>query len=84
MGLHLAERTQWRIVAQILWAFKIEPGVGADGKAIDLDTSYAAYDEGFLHSPKDYKVRFVPRSERHAEVVRKEFEGIGEFLRRWE
>ncbi|GKT82454.1 cytochrome P450 [Colletotrichum tofieldiae] len=28
VGFHLAERTQWRIIAQILWAFKIEPGLG--------------------------------------------------------
>ncbi|GKT43467.1 cytochrome P450 monooxygenase patI [Colletotrichum spaethianum] len=84
VGLHLAERTQWRIIAQILWAFKIEPVVGADGKAIELDTSYAAYEEGFLHSPKDYTVRFVLRSERHAEVLRKEFGDVEGFLRRWE
>ncbi|GKT55878.1 cytochrome P450 [Colletotrichum tofieldiae] len=84
VGFHLAERTQWRIIAQILWAFKIEPGLGPDGKAIELDTSYAAYEEGFLHSPKDYNVRFVPRSERHAEILRQEFEDIEGFLRRWE
>ncbi|GJC77449.1 cytochrome P450 monooxygenase yanC [Colletotrichum liriopes] len=84
VGFHLAERTQWRIIAQILWAFRIEPGLGPDGKAIELDTSYAAYEEGFLHSPKDYNVRFVPRSARHAEILRKEFGDIGGFLRRWE
>ena len=24
-GFHLAERVQWRIIAQLLWAFRIEP-----------------------------------------------------------
>ncbi|KAK2005730.1 cytochrome P450 2D18 [Colletotrichum eremochloae] len=84
VGLHLAERTQWRIIAQILWAFRIEPGVGADGKAIELDTSYDAYEEGFLHSPKKYSVRFVLRSEKHGEILKKEYGDIVEFLQRWE
>ncbi|KAF5230354.1 hypothetical protein FANTH_13879 [Fusarium anthophilum] len=49
-GMHLAERNQWRIMAQLLWAFRIE-------RDAELDTSYDMYDEGLLHFVKDFKVR---------------------------
>ncbi|GKT90130.1 cytochrome P450 [Colletotrichum tofieldiae] len=84
VGLHLAERSQWRMIAQILWAFRIEPPLGEDGKFIELDTSYDAYEDGFLHTPKEYKVRFVPRSEKCAEIVRREFSDIEGFLKQYE
>ncbi|CAI0654505.1 unnamed protein product [Colletotrichum noveboracense] len=76
-GIHMAERTQWRSVAQMLWAFKIEK----DG---ELDTSYEFYEEGFVHATKDFRVRFVPRSERHAEVIREKFVETQEFLKQWD
>ncbi|KAK1977502.1 cytochrome P450 2D18 [Colletotrichum cereale] len=84
VGLHLAERTQWRLMAQILWAFRIERAIGEDGTEIEPDTSYDAYDDGFLSSPKEYSVRFVPRSERHAEVVRRESSEVEGFLKQYE
>ncbi|KAK1573711.1 cytochrome P450 2D18 [Colletotrichum navitas] len=84
VGVHMAERTQWRLIAQILWAFRIERAIGDDGTVIEPDTSYAAYDDGFLSSPKEYRVRFVPRSEKHAEVVRREFSEIEGFLKQYE
>ncbi|KAI3558589.1 cytochrome P450 2D18 [Colletotrichum abscissum] len=84
VGLHLAERSQWRMVAQILWAFKIEPAIGPDGKEVELDSSPEGYIEGFLHTPKKYKVKFVPRSEKHVEVIRQSFDEAVEFLKQWE
>ncbi|KAK1991628.1 cytochrome P450 2D18 [Colletotrichum falcatum] len=84
VGVAMAERTQWRLLAGILWAFRIEPAIGEDGKVVEPDTSYAAYDDGFLSSPKEYRVRFVPRSEKHAEVVRREFSEIEGFLKQHE
>lgn len=82
VGIHLAERTQWRITARLLWAFDIKPMVDEKGKEIELDTD--AYESGFLITPKKYKVNFVPRSEKHAAVVRKDFEGAKDFLKKWE
>ncbi|OHF02015.1 cytochrome P450 2D18 [Colletotrichum orchidophilum] len=84
VGLHLAERSQWRMVAQMLWAFKIEPALGPDGKQIELDSSPDGYVEGLLHTPKKFKVRFVPRSEKHVEVIRNGFGEVVEFLKQWE
>ncbi|KAF6840287.1 cytochrome p450 [Colletotrichum plurivorum] len=84
VGIHLAERSQWRIVAQLLWAFRIEPEIGDDGEFVEVRTGYDVYDEGFLHVPLEFKVRLVPRSGAHAEVVRRRFEGTEPELRKWE
>lgn len=76
-GIHLAERVQWRIMAQLLWTFRIE----TDGA---LDTGYDMYDEGFLHFVKAFKVRFVPLSEIHVKMVKAQFEANEGFLHRWD
>lgn len=82
VGIHLAERTQWRITARMLWAFDIKPALDEKGDEIELDTD--AYEDGLLIQPKKYQVRFLPRSEKHLEVVRREYEAVEEFLKRWE
>jgi len=84
VGIHLAERTQWRLTARLIWGFKIEPGLDEHGNEMDLNVRDDAFLDGFLVSPKEYKVRFVPRSEKHIEVIRKDFENVKEFLKQWE
>jgi hypothetical protein len=66
----------------ILWAFKIEPAIAADGgeEKLDLD----AYAPGFMSQPEPFNVRFVPRSEKHAEIIRTAFENSREHLKQWE
>ncbi|KAF2021108.1 cytochrome P450 2D18 [Aaosphaeria arxii CBS 175.79] len=82
-GIHLAERTQWRMTARILWAFKIEPAIDpVTGKPIELDTS--DYIQGLISIPSPFRVNFVPRSEKHAEVIRKDFNSVEGFLKQWE
>lgn len=75
-GMHLAERTQWRFLAAILWAFEVRP-VGN----IDLDH---AFEDGFFHYPLPYKAEFVPRSEQHVQTIRREFGVIEELPKKWE
>ena len=83
VGIHLAERTQWRITARLLWAFKIEPKIDSStGKPADLDVT--AYTDGFLRSPLPYQVNFVPRSERHVKVIQDDLEKVKDFLQSWE
>ncbi|EWZ90798.1 hypothetical protein FOWG_08371 [Fusarium oxysporum f. sp. lycopersici MN25] len=56
-GMHLAERTQWRAIAKILWAFDIELAVDpATGQKIVPDPE--AFKEGIAHGPKPFKVVF--------------------------
>jgi hypothetical protein len=81
--MHLAERTQWRITAKLLWAFDIERKIDPDtGIAVDIDDE--AYHEGISHCPKPFKVNFVSRSEAHRGVILKEFQSVQEFLRAFE
>jgi cytochrome P450 len=82
VGIHLAERTQWKLVASLLWAFSIEQVVDEEGRVCELDPD--AYTEGLTYEPLPFRVKMVVRSERHAEVVRRGFEGIRDFLKEWE
>jgi len=49
---------------------------------IELDTD--AYTDGFVRQPLPFKVRITPRSARHAEVIRRDFKAVEEYLRKWE
>jgi cytochrome P450 len=77
IGINLAERSLWRMIAQILWTFKIEEVQDA---GLDVD----AYEGSIAIAPMPFEVRLVPRSGKHAEVVRKTSAGAKEFLMRWE
>lgn len=79
--MQLAERTQWRQVAKILWAFRLEHAVNGDEK-IDIDLD--AFDHQFVSSPLPFKVKFTPRSQRHVDLIKKEMGSAMEILRAWE
>ncbi|VUC26552.1 unnamed protein product [Clonostachys rosea] len=68
-GMHLAERTQWRAIAKLLWAFDIElPTDPVTGQKIVPDPEN--YKEGIAHGPKPFKVVFKPRSQKHIDIIR--------------
>ncbi|KAJ6011550.1 cytochrome P450 [Penicillium sp. IBT 35674x] len=81
-GMHLAERTQWRAIAKLLWAFTIELPVDASGKKIIPDPE--AYKEGIAHGPLPYQVVFKPRSQEHVDVIMKDCEQSLKLLQQWE
>ena len=81
-GIHLAERVQWRMLARLLWAFRIEHALDANGEKIPIDTE--AYEEKLITGPKPFKVRFTPRSHEHVEVIEKELEAVSSLLKNWE
>ncbi|KAF3053388.1 hypothetical protein E8E11_011831 [Didymella keratinophila] len=66
-GIHLAERTQWRMLARLLSAFRIEHAIDENGERIEVDTE--AYEEKLITGPKPFRVRFTPRSEEHVKVI---------------
>lgn len=43
-----------------------------------------AYTDGFIRQPLPFKLRITPRSEKHAEVIKRDFKGVEGFLRKWE
>ncbi|EKD19259.1 uncharacterized protein L3040_009300 [Drepanopeziza brunnea f. sp. 'multigermtubi'] len=73
-GMHLAENSLFITLANILWAFKIEPGRNADGTVQVVDTSDDAFELGANTLPKPFKARFVPRDAQRAEIIRKQWE----------
>lgn len=81
--MHLAERTQWRAIAKLLWAFSIElPIDPTTGKKTIPDPE--AYKEGIAHGPLPYKVVFKPRSQAHVDIIMKDCEQSLNTLRQWE
>jgi len=84
VGMHLAERTLWRTVASLLWGFTIEPCIDEEGKRIELHISGEAYEDGFSGAPKPFVIRLVPRSESHAEVMRRAAADVKDFLKQWD
>lgn len=82
-GIRLAERTQWRLVAKVLWAFDIsEPIDQQTGKTIPLDVN--AYEEGISRVPLPFQAVIKPRSQAHIETIKREAKLAMEMLGRWE
>lgn len=82
-GIQLAERTQFRMTSAILWAFRIEHDIDEKtGEEIPIDTE--AFEDKLITGPKPFKVRFVPRSSKHVEIIKKELENASGLLQKWE
>ncbi|KAG6365904.1 hypothetical protein INS49_000080 [Diaporthe citri] len=74
-GIHLAEREMFLGTAKLLWGFSFEQQRDGDGRAVPIDTDpVTGYTEGFLICPKDFACRVLPRSERRAATIMREFE----------
>lgn len=82
-GIHLAERTQWRLNARILWAFEIQQKIDPKtGKPMLIDVN--KYHEGIAHCPAEFPVVFKPRSQAHINLIRNEMTHANEFLKAWD
>ena len=79
--IHLAERTQWRMLARLLWAFGIEHAVDENGERIVIDTE--AYGKKLITGPNTFRVKFTPLAEEHVKVIGKELQAARELLE-WE
>lgn len=74
-GIHLADRSMWRIAAKLIWAFEISAPEGLDVNA---------YTEGVLVMPLPFKVKVKVRSEEHLATIRREFAQAEDFLKRYD
>lgn len=77
-GMHIADRSLFLSIARLLWAFNLEKAVDERGEDIVPDPDELS--QGLLVHPKSFPARITPRSERHAELVRKEWEDCQAFL----
>ncbi|KFY55956.1 hypothetical protein V496_06863 [Pseudogymnoascus sp. VKM F-4515 (FW-2607)] len=76
-GIHLAERSMWRITAKLLWAFEFSEKPDAP-----LDVN--AYNSANLVRPLEYTVNVKPRSAAHLAVIRRELAGAMDFLKKYD
>lgn len=76
-GIHLAERSMWRVTAKLLWAFDLQ-------ELLDQPLDVNAYTSSNLVRPLAYKVRVTPRSEAHMRVLQSELRGALEFLTQYD
>ncbi|KAH7057425.1 cytochrome P450 [Macrophomina phaseolina] len=69
-GQPLAEQSLFMVLARLLWAFDIRPGVDENGNEVKLDVF--AYSDSENMRPLPFKARFTPRSEKIRELLEKE------------
>ncbi|KAL1631888.1 hypothetical protein SLS56_004250 [Neofusicoccum ribis] len=81
-GQPLAEQSLSMVVARLLWAFRIEPGLDEEGNEVKLDIF--AYSASENMRPLPFKARFTPRSEQIAELLRSEAAEARERLRKYD
>lgn len=77
-GQKLAENSLQMGIAKLVWAFDIDV-LPERHEEVD-DSPLSGYQGGFVVNPYKYPVRIRPRSDRHAEIVRKEVEDMKPFL----
>jgi cytochrome P450 len=71
-GLHVAERSLFLAISRMLWAFDFQAPIDEGGREIIPDQD--AVTQGFVSAPVTYKAIITSRTEKHAEIVRKEWE----------
>ncbi|KAF2459481.1 cytochrome P450 [Lineolata rhizophorae] len=80
-GQPLAEQGLYITISRLLWAFEIRPGLDDMGNEEPLDIF--AYTKSENMRPEKFKARFIPRSEKIAELIRSEataaLEDLGSF-----
>ncbi|KAF8511560.1 cytochrome P450 [Hysterangium stoloniferum] len=70
-GHYLASKSLWIAMARMLWAFDIKPESNSHGKPVRIDPEACHF--GVTTSPFYTPLDLIPRSGRHAELVRSEY-----------
>ncbi|KAL1961759.1 hypothetical protein VTN77DRAFT_1085 [Rasamsonia byssochlamydoides] len=71
-GMHIAERSLFLGISRMLWAFNFEKARDKNGNEITPDIDKLT--EGLLVLPQPFPAKITPRSERHAQRIREEWE----------
>lgn len=77
-GMHIADRSLFLSISRLLWAFNFEKAVDAQGREIVPDENDLT--EGLLVQPHPFPAKITPRSEKHVQAIRKEWEGCQTLL----
>ena len=75
-GQKMAETSMRINIAKMVWAFHIERDPAVSRPDVSVETGYEG---GFLICPKKFPLSMTPRSEAHAAIIQREFEGLKGF-----
>lgn len=67
-GIHVAERSLFINVSRVLWGFNLRKKIGPDEKEVPVTEKMVP---GFFSVPEPFQCKIRPRSEKHAEIMRK-------------
>jgi cytochrome P450 len=70
-GRHIAKRSVTIAIARLLWAFDI---TAKDGTRPIVNEE--KFTNGFASKPKPFEAVFIPRSEKHREIVERSYEAV--------
>jgi hypothetical protein len=62
------------VISRVLWGFDITWPVDENGQKIKQDLMPMV--PGFMTTPMEFQAIFTPRSQKHANLFRKEWEGM--------
>lgn len=77
-GMHIAERSLFLGISRMLWAFNFEKKRDENGNEITPDVN--ALTEGLFVLPKPFPAKITPRSGRHAQRIREEWDACQDLL----
>ncbi|KAK4188886.1 putative cytochrome P450 17A1 [Podospora australis] len=77
-GLHLGGASVAINISRILWGFNVRPAKDENG--MDIEVDIFAFSDGFNSSPLPFPCEITPRSNKHQEVIEREFAGAGQKL----
>lgn len=69
-GIHVAERSLYINISRVLWGFNISKKKGPDGAVIEPNQAMV---RGFMSVPEPFDCDIMPRSAKHAQIIREEF-----------
>ncbi|KAH7072427.1 cytochrome P450, partial [Paraphoma chrysanthemicola] len=73
-GMHVAHNTLMLAIARILWAFNIAPAEDEAGNPVTIDRDAVA--GGLAAMPAPFKCKIIPRSEKRAALISKEWSAL--------
>jgi hypothetical protein len=80
MGLEIGKNSLFLAMARLVWAFNISKAVDREGNEITPDQE--ALEGGLAAMPKPFPAKIFPRSEKHAEVIKQNWDLAQQSLNR--
>lgn len=77
-GMHIADRSMFLAISRLLWGFRMEVALGADGQPVVPDPSKLI--PGMLVQPEPFPAAINPRTQARADTIRKEWAEAEELL----